>query len=75
VACCATAHSPANSVFAVQSRSQAFLTWTPPPVPLVVGRRDPPVLLSLLLSAAVRPGHVGKITLLNILERHPHGLT
>jgi hypothetical protein len=27
------------------------------------------VLLSLLLSAASRPGHVGKITLLNIPER------
>jgi hypothetical protein len=36
-----------------------------------VGRRDPPVLLSLLLSAAVRTGHVGKITLLNVLEQQP----
>jgi hypothetical protein len=51
----------------------AFLTWMPPPLRLVVGRRDPPVLLSLLLSAAVRPGHVGKITLLNMLERHLSG--
>jgi hypothetical protein len=43
----------------------------PPPLPLVVGRRDPPVLLSLLLSAAVRTGHVGKMTLLNIPKRQP----
>jgi hypothetical protein len=28
------------------------------------------VLLSLLLSAAVRPGHVGNITLLIVTERH-----
>jgi hypothetical protein len=32
----------------------------PPPLRLVLGRRDPTVLLSLLLSAAVRPGHVGE---------------
>jgi hypothetical protein len=45
------------------------VTWTPPPLPLVVGRRDPPVLLSLLLSAA-HPAlaHVGKITLLMFRE-------
>jgi hypothetical protein len=26
------------------------VTWMPPPLPLVVGRHDPPVLLSELLS-------------------------
>ena len=37
-----------------------------PPLPPVVGPRDPPVLLSLLLSAArPAPGHIGKIALLN----------
>jgi len=30
------------------------------------------VLLSLLLSAAVRPGHVGKITLLNVSKRQTY---
>jgi hypothetical protein len=49
------------------------LAWTPPPLPLVVGRRDPPVLLSLLLSAAVRTGHVGKITLLIVSKWRPAG--
>jgi hypothetical protein len=49
------------------------LAWTPPPLALVVGRRDPPVLLSPLLSAAVRAGHIGKITLLIVTERRPAG--
>jgi hypothetical protein len=40
-----------NPVSAVQSGSQAFLTWMPPALPLAVDRRHPPVLLSLLLSA------------------------
>jgi hypothetical protein len=60
-----------NSVSAVQGRSSAFLAWVPPAQPLAADRRDPPVLLTLLLSAA-RPAlaHVAKIILLNILERH-----
>ena len=46
------------------------LSWAPPPLPLIVGRRDPPVLLSLLLSAAMLWGlsYVGKITLVNVSE-------
>jgi hypothetical protein len=32
----------------------AFLTWTPPALPLAAGRRHPPVLLSLLLSATAK---------------------
>jgi hypothetical protein len=40
-----------------------------------VGRRDPPVLLSLLLSAAVRTGHVGKITLLTMSELQTRAVT
>jgi len=44
----------------------------PPPLASVVGRRDPPVLLSLPLSVAVLgPIPFGKMTLLNILERQP----
>jgi hypothetical protein len=40
-----------NSGFAVQRRSQASGTWPLPAQPLAADRRDPPVLLSLLLSA------------------------
>jgi hypothetical protein len=40
-----------NSVSAVQSGSQASFTRTLLTQQLAVGRRDPPVLLSLLLSA------------------------
>jgi hypothetical protein len=42
------------------------LAWTLAPLPLVIDRCDPPVLLSLLLSA-VRPppAHIGEIALLN----------
>jgi hypothetical protein len=43
-----------NSVSAVQTRSQAFLTWTPPALPLAEDRRHPPMLLSLLLSATAK---------------------
>jgi hypothetical protein len=43
-----------NSVSAVQQRSQAFLTWMPPAQQLAVDRRDPPMLLSLLLSATAK---------------------
>jgi hypothetical protein len=45
------------------------MTWTPPPLPLIVGRHDLPALLSLVLSAVVRPGHVGKISLLIVIGR------
>jgi hypothetical protein len=40
-----------NSVSAVQRRSQAFLTWTPPALPHAVDRRHPPVLLLLSVTA------------------------
>jgi hypothetical protein len=43
-----------NSAFAVQSRSWASVTWAPPTPPLAVDRRDPSVLLSLLVSAVRR---------------------
>jgi hypothetical protein len=53
-----------TSVFAVQGRSSAFLAWVPPAQPLAVDHSGPPVLLSLLLSAACPAlAHVGKITL------------
>jgi hypothetical protein len=32
----------------------AFVTWTAPALPLAVDRRDPPVLLLLLLSATAK---------------------
>src|SRR5215211_1351469 len=43
-----------NSVSAVHRCSSAFLAWVPPAQPLAADRRDPPVLLSLLLSARYR---------------------
>jgi hypothetical protein len=49
------------------------VTWALPAQQLVVDRRGPPLLLSLLLSVTVpRPVSLGKITLLNIHERHRH---
>jgi hypothetical protein len=41
-----------KSVSAVQRRSQASLTWTRSAPQLAADRRGPPMLLSLLLSAA-----------------------
>jgi hypothetical protein len=47
-------------VFKLCFRSSApfagVLTWAPPAQPLAADRRDPPMLLSLLLSAALGAG-------------------
>jgi hypothetical protein len=49
-----TTHRSSNSVSAVQHRSQALLAWMPAAQQLAVDRRDPPLLLSLLLSATAK---------------------
>jgi hypothetical protein len=49
-----TSPRPSNSVFYCSALFVGVLTWVPPAQQLTVGRRDAPVLLSLLLSAVTQ---------------------